>query len=147
VVMIFAGQVPLLPVLAHVVSLCRESRDGQHRAPGMGQAIAAHPAVNGPGQGPAVASSDDQQVSAAGRDGGQHRAGLATLYARPDGHVVRDVPPGGREGVAEPLPSVLSPDAAQVAARAAPVGELPPGGVQARTGMRVASLARTRCSA
>lgn len=77
----------------------RRGGDGDHRAAGLGQAVAADPAVNGPGQSPAVPSSDDQQVAAAGRDGGQHRAGLAAFYAGPDGQIIGDGSPGGHEGV------------------------------------------------
>jgi hypothetical protein len=54
-------------------------RDRQDWALGVSQAVAAYPAGNDPGQHAAAACSDNQQVSVAGCDGDQDRAGIAAL--------------------------------------------------------------------
>jgi hypothetical protein len=65
-------------------------RDGQDRAPGVGPAVAAHPAVHDRGQGAPAAGPYHQQVAGAAGGADQDRAGLAA----PDQGLHRQV--GGR---------------------------------------------------
>lgn len=63
--------------MAHFLGECGRG-DSQHRAPGVGQAVAVHPAADHLGQHAPVACPQDQQVIRVG-DGDQDPARLATL--------------------------------------------------------------------
>jgi hypothetical protein len=76
--------------------------DGQHRAPGMGQAVAAYPAVDHLGQRAMVASAHDQQVTGVG-DRDQDPARLAALDRGLDRRVCGDLAPRGGERLVQPL--------------------------------------------
>src|SRR6266571_9107211 len=52
-------------------------RDGQDRAPCMGQAVAAHPAGKDTSQGGAPACPDDEQVASVSVDDGKNAARIA----------------------------------------------------------------------
>ena len=99
-------------------------RNGDHRALGMGQAVAAHLAAGHPGQRPSTASTDGQQVIRAVGDFDQDPASLTPVHERVDRRIGRDFSPDCDERIPEPLPGVLFPDAAQVAAGMAPLGQV-----------------------
>jgi hypothetical protein len=97
----------------------------------MGQAVAADLATDHPGQCTTTASPHDQQVTRAGGDIDQDPASLTPVHKRVDRRIGRDFSPDGDERIPEPLPGVLRPDAAQVAAGIPLVGQIsargPPG--------------------
>ena len=106
-------------------------RNSEHRALGMGQAVAAHLATDHPGQPTTTASTHDQQVTRAVGQTDQDPASLTPVHERVDRRIGRDFSPDGDERIPEPLPGVLRPDTAQVAAGIPPVGHFttrgPPG--------------------
>jgi len=97
--------------------------DSQHRAPGVGQAVAPDLAADHPGQRPAVACPHHQQVIRGG-DGNQDPACLAALDDGLDWRVSGNVAPCRGERIPQALTGSFCPDAAQVATRCAPVGEI-----------------------
>ena len=102
-------------------------RDGEYRAPGVGQAVAAHPAAADPGQWATPSCSHDEQVvgGAGGLD--QDRTWFASSDDRPDGQARGFSSPRCVERIAEPLRGVLRPDAAQGGRGRAPFGLIPTG--------------------
>lgn len=99
-------------------------RDCQDRAPGMGQAVAAHPAAEGTSQCGAAACPDDEQVARVAGDDGKNAAGIAALDHGLDRQISGQLPPGGVKRLPQPLPGVFGPDAAQVHAGTAPFGDV-----------------------
>ena len=108
--------------MAHFLRECGR-RHSQHRAPGVGQAVAAYLAADHPGQRTAVACPHHEQVIRGG-DGNQDPACLAALDEGLDWRVSRDVAPCCGERIPQALMGGFRPDAAQVATRCAPVGEI-----------------------
>ena len=92
----------------------RRRGDGQHRAPGVGQAVAAYPAIDHLGERAAVACPNDQQVTRVG-DGNQDPARFAALDNGLNRWISGDPTPRRSERSAQPPFSVFCPDAAQVA--------------------------------
>ena len=122
-------------------------RDGQHRAPGVRQAVAADLAVPHPGQRAAPPRADDQQVIGGVRDLDQRRARLAADDDRLDVQVRRGAAPGGLQRAIEPLPGGVRPDAAQGGRGTGRSARSPPGGIHASTATSGTSLRRARCCA
>jgi hypothetical protein len=102
----------------------RGRRDGDDRAPSVGQAVAAHLAADEPGQRATAASTHDQQVTGAAGQTDQDPASLTPLYERLDQWVVGNFSPRCDQRIPEPPAGVLLPDAAQVAAGLTAVGEI-----------------------
>jgi hypothetical protein len=99
-------------------------RNGDHRALGMGQAVAAHLATDHPGQRTTTASTHDQQVPGAVGQGDQDPASLTPVHERVDRRISGDFSPDCDERIPEPLTGVLPPDAAQVAAGMPPFDQI-----------------------
>jgi hypothetical protein len=109
--------------MAHFTGECGR-RNGKDWALGVGQAVAAHPAGNEPGQRTTTASTHHQQVTRAAGQTDQDPTSLATLHDRPDRWVDGNFSPGCDERIPEPPTGVLLPDAAQVATGMPPIGEI-----------------------
>src|ERR1035441_8586995 len=114
-------------------------RDGEYRAPGVGQAVAAHPAAADPGQWATPSCSHDEQVvgGAGGLD--QDRTWFASSDDRPDGqargfssHAASSASRSRCEASSAQMRRRVE-EGARRSARS------PPGGVQARTGISTAS--------
>lgn len=92
-------------------------RDCQDRAPGMGQAVAAHRPQKAP------VSVVRRPVPTTSRSPGplammvRRRPGIAALDHEPDRQISGELPPGRVKRLPQPLPGVLGPHAAQVHAR------------------------------
>ena len=79
-------------------------RNGNHRAAGMGQAVAAHlPGAGHPGERTTAASTHDQHVAGSGGYLEQDPARLAALHDKLDRRIVWDMPPGCYQSIPEPL--------------------------------------------
>ena len=102
----------------------RRRRNGEHRAPGMGLAVAAYLAGDHPGQRTTTASTNDQQVIRAAGDTDQDPASLAPLHVRLHQWIVRDFSPDRDERIPEPLGGGVPPCLAQIARRLSPVGAI-----------------------
>lgn len=102
----------------------RRRRDGEHRALGMGLAVAAYLAGDHPGQRTTAASTNDQQVIRAAGDTDQDPASLAALHVRLHQWIVRDFSPDRDERIPEPLAGGVPPCLAQIARRLSPVGAI-----------------------
>ena len=120
-------------------------RDGDHRAAGVRQAVAAHPAAGQAAQGTAAACAHDEQVPGAAGSIDEHLAGLAAQHRGCGPEICGQAPPRQVEGLPEPLPGGLLPDCAQVGGRL--TASSPPGGSQASTGINGASSSRARSAA
>ena len=90
----------------------------------MGQAVAAHPAACDPGQGAPAAGSHYQQVAGAAGGVDQDRAGPPPPDDRPDRQIGGRFSPGEVQRVLEPRAGVPGPQAAQLLAGSAPVGQV-----------------------
>jgi hypothetical protein len=108
--------------MAHFLGECGRG-DSQHRAPGVGQAVAADLAADHPGQRAATACPHDQQVTK-GSDGNQDPACLATLDDGLYWRVSGSIAPCCVKSIPQALTGIFCPDAAQVATRCAPLGEI-----------------------
>ena len=107
----------------------RGRRDGQDRALGVGQAVAAHPGKGQPGQRAAAASAHDQHIAGAAGKVHQDPACRAALYARLHQRIGGDFAPHRDERVAELLAGEVLPLLAQ---RHRSALRSPPGGSQAK---------------
>jgi hypothetical protein len=92
----------------------------------VGQAVAAYPAACDPGQGTTAAGSHYQQVAGAGGFH-QDRAGPPAPDDRPDRQIGGQFSPGEVQRALEPRAGVLGPEAAQLFAGSAPVGQVTTG--------------------
>jgi hypothetical protein len=101
--------------MTHFLGKCRRW-DSQHRAPGVGQAVAADLAADHPGQRPAVPCPHHQQVTR-GSDANQDPACLAALDKGLDLWVSGNSAPRRGERIPQALMGIFCPDAAQVATR------------------------------
>ncbi len=91
-------------------------RNGEHRAPGMGQAVAAHlPGAGHPGKRATSTSTYDQQVIGFGGYLQQDPARLAALHDRLDRRAVRYLPPDCDQSAPEPQAGRFLPFVPQVA--------------------------------
>src|SRR5207247_2187086 len=79
-------------------------RDRQHRALGMGEAVAAHPAGEDPGQHAAAACPDDEQVGRVAGDDGKDPPGGAAGHHRPDRQIGGELSPCRVNRVPQSLP-------------------------------------------
>ncbi len=109
-------------------------RNGEDRALGVGQAVAAHLAGDHPGQRATTAGTHDQQVTSAAGDRDQDPAGRATLYVRLHRGIVRDFPPNCDERIPEPLAGGISPYLPQIARRLRQVGAITAGRLPGKNG-------------
>jgi hypothetical protein len=101
--------------------LSQSSRgNAEHRALGMGDAVAAHPARDRPRQRPATASAHDQQVTTAAGEAYQDPACRAAFHMRLHHRIIRNFTPHCDERIPETLPGHLLPDLAQIARRTKP---------------------------
>jgi hypothetical protein len=141
-VVALAGALPLVHRLVHgqvpvpegpgaeaprVPARAVRGRDGQHGAPGPGQAVAAHPAVPGPAQQAPPPRPHHQQVTGGTGQLDQGMARLAAHHEALDLQAVGDASPGGFEGLPQPLEGGLRPDPPEVRRRAAPLGKITSG--------------------
>jgi len=85
----------------------RGRRDGQDRASGMSQAVAAHPGKGQPGQCPVAAGTHDQHIIGAACKGHQYPARQASLYLRLHQRIVGNLTPHRDQRVPEPLAGEL----------------------------------------
>lgn len=99
-------------------------REGQDGARGVGEAVAAHPAAAGPGDGAPAAGSDQQQVARAAGGIGQDWAGLAAPDQGLDRQAGGRCSPGQVQRVLELLVGVLGPEVAEFLVGGAPVGQV-----------------------
>ena len=112
----------------------RGRRNGEHRALGMGQAVAAHLATDHSGQRTTTAGTHDQQVTRAVGHADQDPAGLTPVHKRVDRRIGRDFAPDCDERIPEPLAGVLLPGAAHLATGIAPVGQITARGQPGKNG-------------
>jgi len=78
-------------------------RDGQDRALGMSQAVAACPGKGQPGQCPVAASTHDQHIIGAARKADQNPARRTSLYPRLHQRIGGNLTPHRDQRVPEPL--------------------------------------------
>ena len=90
-------------------------RYGQDRAPGVGQAIAAHLGKGHPGQRAAPPGAHDQHIARAAGQVHQHPAGRAPLYMWLQQRIVGNLAPHCDERVPEPSAGEVLPYLAQFA--------------------------------
>jgi len=90
--------------------LCqRGERDGQHRAVGVGQAVAADRAAQQSPQAAPAPSADNHDVARPTGQAGQYLAGLAAPHHRLGGEASGQATEGAVEGVPEQLPGITFP--------------------------------------
>jgi len=102
-------------------------RDGQDRAPGVGQAVAAYLGKDHPGQGAAAARADDQHIAGAAGKVDQHPAGRPPLDVRLNQRILGILAPHCEERVPEPLAGEVLPYLAQLARWLDPLGVITTG--------------------
>ena len=99
-------------------------RNRQNRAQGMVEAIPAHPAGTEVGQPATAACPDHKQITRVARDDGKDGAGSAALDNGLDRQIGGKVSPRRVKRLPQPLPGVISPEAAQVWRGTAPFGDV-----------------------
>jgi hypothetical protein len=96
-------------------------RDGDHRAAGVRQAVAAHPAAGQAAQGTAAACARDEQVPGAAGSIDEHLAGLAAQH-RGCGPEICGQAPHARSRASQSRCQAASFQTAQVGGRLTAVG-------------------------